>query len=57
MVEKQSWQIRLRGPLGQALEKFCADPFAAEFIAEAVLTWSMAGKTFEEIFGMLEKLF
>lgn len=47
----------LRSQLAAPLEKFCSDSFAAEFVAEAVLTWSMAGKSFDEIFGMLEKLF
>ena len=28
----------------------------AEFIAESLLTWSMAGKPFDEVYGMLEKL-
>lgn len=47
----------LRSQLAQPLEKFCKDGFAAEFIAEALLTWSMAGKPFDEIYGMIEKLF
>ena len=47
----------LRSQLAQPLRKFCGSEFAGEFIAEAVLTWTMDGKTFEEIFGMTEKLF
>ena len=47
----------LRSQLAQPLEKFCKDGFAAEFISEALLTWSMAGKPFDEIYGMIEKLF
>ena len=47
----------LRSQLAQPLVKFCEDRFAAEFIAEALLTWTMASKTFDEIYGMIEKLF
>ena len=47
----------LRMQLAQPLEKFCKSGFAAEFIAEALLTWTMAGKSFDEIYGMIEKLF
>ena len=47
----------LRSQLAQPLRKFCDSDFAAEFTAEALLTWAMAGKPFDEIYGMIEKLF
>ena len=47
----------LRAQLAAPLKKFCDSEFASEFIAEAVLSWTMAGKTFDEIYGMIEKLF
>ena len=47
----------LRAQLAQPLEKFCKTSFAAEFIAEALLTWAMAGKSFDEIWGIISKLF
>ena len=47
----------LRAQLAQPLRKFTATDFAAEFLAEALLTWTMAGKSFDEIYGMLEKNF
>ena len=47
----------LRSQLAKPLEKFCRDAFAAEFIAEALLTWTLAGKAFPEIYPMIEKLF
>ena len=47
----------LRGQLAQPLRRFCGSDFAADFIAESLLTWTMAGKTFDEIYGMIEKLF
>ncbi|MBQ6799189.1 MAG: TetR/AcrR family transcriptional regulator [Oscillospiraceae bacterium] len=47
----------LRSQLAQPLRRFCGKEFAAEFTAEALLTWSMAGKSFDEIWGMVETLF
>ena len=47
----------LRGQIALPLRKFCKDDFAAEFIAEALLSWTMAGRSFDDIYGMLEKLF
>ena len=46
----------LRSQLAEPLRKFCTDDFAADFLAEALLTWAMAGKPFHEIYGMMEKL-
>ena len=47
----------LRDQLAKPLLKFCESNFVAEFIAESLLTWSMAGKSFDEIYGIIEKLF
>jgi len=47
----------LRSQLARPLRKFCKTDFASEFIAESLLTWTMAGKSFDEIYGMIEKLF
>ena len=47
----------LRQQLAKPLRKFCESDFAAEFASEALLTWTMASKNFDELFGMLEKLF
>ena len=47
----------LRSQLSESLRKFCASEFAADFVAEALLTWTMARKSFDEIYGMIEKLF
>ena len=43
--------------LAQSITKFCASDFTAEFIIEALLTWTMAQKSFDEIYGIIEKLF
>ena len=47
----------LRSQLAKPLEKFCPDMFWREFIAEAMLTWTLAGKDFDEIYGVIRKLF
>ena len=47
----------LRGQLAKPLEKFCADPFSAAFVAEAILTWTMAGAAYEQIEPQIRKLF
>lgn len=47
----------LRSQIAEPLQKFCESGFASDFIAEALLTWTMAGKTFDEIYGIIEKLF
>jgi len=47
----------LRSQLAEPLRRFCDSDFTAAFIAEALLGWSMAGKTFDEIYGVIRKLF
>lgn len=47
----------LRTQLAHPLRRFCAGDFAAEFAAEALLTWTMAGKTFDELFAVLKGVF
>ena len=51
-----SYHMLLRSQLAQPLRKFCSDDFTPDFIAEALLTWSMAGKSFEQIRGIISKL-
>ena len=46
----------LRRQLADPIIKFCDSQFTAEFVAEALLTWTMAGKSFDEIYGILKKL-
>lgn len=47
----------LRSQLAAPLRKFCSSDFTSEFIAESLLTWSLSGKSFDEICGMIDKLF
>lgn len=52
-----SYHKRLRSQLAQPLRKFSRDDFTAEFAAEAILTWTVAGKGFEELNDVLSRLF
>lgn len=47
----------LRSQLAAPLKKFCSEEFTSEFIAESLLTWTMAGKSFDEIFAVIKKCF
>ena len=46
----------LRSQLAAPIGKFCRDGFAAEFIAEAMLTWTVAGKDFDELKSILLRI-
>ncbi len=43
----------LRSQLAAPLRRFCRSDFAAEFAAEALLTWTAAGKKFCEIWALI----
>lgn len=47
----------LRSQIAMPLRKFCDSDFAAEFVGEALLTWTMAEKEFEEIYSLIQKQF
>jgi AcrR family transcriptional regulator len=47
----------LRSQLAQPIRKFCKDDFVAEFVAEALLTWTVAGKDFDQLNHVLKRLF
>lgn len=47
----------LRTQLAAPLRKFCSGEFAAQFVAESLLTWSKTDTPFDEIYGMIQKLF
>lgn len=46
----------LRSQLAAPLRQYCPSDFAAEFIAESMLTWTLAGKEFYEIYDLVKKL-
>ena len=50
------YHAMLRTQLAQPLRKFCGHDFTADFIAESLLTWTMAGKEFEDIYALIAKL-
>ena len=47
----------LRRQLAQPLRPFCTSDFEAEFVAEAVLTWTVEGDGFEAIYQVVRKIF
>ena len=47
----------LRSQLARPLQPFCQSEFESEFAAEALLTWTVAGEGFEEIYQVMQKLF
>ena len=47
----------LRSQLAAPIRPFCKDDFAAEFVAEAMLTWTVAGKDFGSLNEILKQLF
>ena len=51
------YHAMLRSQLAAPLRKFCSDDFTADFMAEALLGWTMAGTDFDTLYGMIEKLF
>ena len=53
----QEYHSLLRSQLSSPLRKFCSSDFGADFIAESLLIWTMDGKDFDEIYGIVEKLF
>lgn len=48
---------QLRNQIAQVLRAYCDSEFASQFIAEALLTWTMGKKDFEEIYDLIQKLF
>ena len=51
------YHAMLRDQLAAPLRPYCEGDFAPLFIAEAMLAWTMEGKTFDEIYSLLQKLF
>ena len=50
---------QLRGQIAEVLAPVCEgrEPFLAEFVAESLLSWTSAGKPFEEQYSVLRLLF
>jgi AcrR family transcriptional regulator len=46
----------LRSQLAELILPIAEEKFTAEFIAEALLTWTMAGKSFNDIYSLLPEI-
>ncbi len=46
----------LRSQLAAPLRGYCKDEFTAEFIAEAMLVWTVSGKSFAQLYDLVSKL-
>ena len=47
----------LRSQLSAPIRRFCRDDFTADFVAEAMLVWTIQGKPFDQIHELVSKLF
>lgn len=48
--------VQIRGQLADLIEPLSDRRFTAEYIAEAMLCWAMAGKSFSEIYPLLPEI-
>ena len=46
----------LRRQMAQILRGCCQSDFEAEFVAESLLTWTVAGESFDEIYEVIRKI-
>ena len=51
------YHAMLRNQLSAPLRKFCQSDFAADFVAENLLTWTRNGTDFDALYDVLDKLF
>ena len=51
------YHTMLRDQLAAPLRPYCEGDFAPQFIAEAMLAWTMEERPFEEIYSLLQKIF
>lgn len=52
----RKYHVILRDQIAQIFRPLCADDFTADFSAEAMLTWTVAGTPFDQIYGLLKKV-
>ena len=50
------YHAMLRAQLSAPLRPYCADGFTADFAAEALLTWTMAGAEFDALYDPLSRV-
>ena len=46
----------LRSQLSKPIRRFCRSDFEAEFLVESLMVWTSEGKSFDDIFSIVEKL-
>ena len=46
----------LREQIAQVFRPLCENDFTADFLAEAMLTWTIAGIPFDQLYGLLKKM-
>ena len=46
----------LRGQIAEVVRPICENDFTADFISEALLTWTVEGRPFKEIWTLLKKI-
>lgn len=51
-----SYHSLLRSQLSAPLRKFLPDDFTGDFLAEAMLVWTVSGKSFEDLWPLIQKL-
>ena len=51
------YHAMLRAQLADALRRFCRDDFSALFAAEAMLSWTVEGRSTDELLPVLQRIF
>ncbi|MBQ3533491.1 MAG: TetR/AcrR family transcriptional regulator [Oscillospiraceae bacterium] len=51
------YHAMLRRQLAEPLRQFCRDDFSADFAAESLLSWTMAGQSFDALWSVLQRIF
>ena len=52
----RKYHVILRDQLAQVFRPLCENDFTADFLAEAMLTWTVAGIPFDQLYGLMRKI-
>lgn len=52
----RKYHVILRDQLAQIFRPLCENDFTADFLAEAMLTWTVAGIPFDQLCGLMRKI-
>lgn len=50
------YHVMLRDQLAGPVRRFCPDDFSARFLTEALLSWTMAGESFDVLWPVLQRI-